>query len=61
MQGKDAEVELEIVRDSHKLPEFTRVGVSRWASEDAQAGLELALANQSMVDTYTIRPGFELP
>ena len=57
VQGKDAEVELEVVRDSHKLPEFTRVGVSRWASEDAQAGLELALANQSMVDTYTIRAG----
>lgn len=55
--AKDAEIELEIVRDSHKLPEFTRVGMSRWASQDAQAGLELALANQSMVDAYTIRAG----
>jgi len=53
--GKDAEVELEVVRESHKLPEFTRVGMSRWTSEDAHAGLELALANQSMADTYTIR------
>jgi hypothetical protein len=57
VQGKDAVIELEVVRDSHKLPEFTRVGVSRWTSEHAQASLELALANQSMVDTYTIRAG----
>ncbi len=57
VQGKDGEIELEVVRDSHKLPEFTRVGISRWVNQDVQAGLELVLANQSMADTYTIRAG----
>ena len=55
--AKDTEIELEVVRESHKLPEFTRVGGSRWTGEGAHAGLELALANQSMADTYTIRAG----
>ena len=56
-QGKDAEIAIEVVRDSNKLPEFTRVGVSRWVSDNAHAGLELAVAGQGMVDTYTVRAG----
>jgi hypothetical protein len=53
----NTEVTIEVVRDSHKLPEFTRLGVSRWANEGTHAGLELVLENQGMVDAYTLRAG----
>ena len=48
---------VEIVRDSHLLPEFTSDGVSRWASGGAHAGVEIAAAQQGLVSRYDLPPG----
>ena len=48
---------VEIVRDSHRLPEFTRGGVSRWANGELQAGVEVAAARQGLMSRYDIARG----
>jgi len=53
----DAPIAVEIVRDSHQLPEFTAAGVSRWAGNETHAGVELAAAAQGLVTRYEISSG----
>ncbi len=45
----DRDIAIEIVRDSHKLPEFTPSGVSRWASSQVHAGIEIAAERQGLM------------
>jgi hypothetical protein len=47
---------LDVVRDSHRLPEFTPSGVSRWVQGDAAAGLQIAAGN-GLLDRYVLAPG----
>jgi hypothetical protein len=54
--GEDG-MAVEIVRDSHLLPEFTAGGVSRWASKQAHAGLEVAAEQQGLMSRYELSPG----
>jgi hypothetical protein len=49
-------VALDVVRDSHRLPEFTPLGVSRWASRAGSAGVSLA-AGHGLLDCKSLRPG----
>lgn len=46
---------LDIVRDSHALPEFTPAGRSRWLADGA-AGVELAALQGMAVDTVELGP-----
>ncbi len=48
-----ASVELEIVRDSHRLPEFTAGGESRWMSP---TGAEALAGPHGIVDRYVLPP-----
>ncbi|MBV8616272.1 MAG: hypothetical protein JOY66_21230 [Acetobacteraceae bacterium] len=48
-------VELEVVRDSHRLPEFTAGGESRWMSRTGAEALALAEPH-GMVDRYVLPP-----
>jgi len=50
------EVLLDVVRDSHKLPEFTPDGASRWASGSAAEALTLAGAN-GLLERISVPPG----
>jgi len=50
------EVALEVVRDSHLLPEFTPGGVSRWATGAAAEGLSLALPH-GLLDRHVLAVG----
>ena len=49
-------VVLDLVRDSHRLPEFTPGGVSRWLSGDVAAALEIAGAN-GLMDRHALPGG----
>ncbi len=51
----DAPVELEVVRDSHRLPEFTGDGVSRWTSRSGAEALVM-VEQHGLVDRYTLPP-----
>jgi hypothetical protein len=53
----EAEITVEIVRDGHRLPEFTPAGVSRWASPQPHAALELAVLQQGLITQYALPPG----
>jgi hypothetical protein len=53
----DREIAVEVVRDSHRLPEFTPGGISRWASSERQAGVEVAAAQQGLLTRYDVPPG----
>jgi hypothetical protein len=50
------EVGLEVVRDSHLLPEFTMQGTSRWTSRVASEPLQMAEVH-GMLDRYVLPPG----
>jgi len=50
-----AAVELEVVRDSHKLPEFSADGVSRWSSRTGHEALAMA-EQYGMLDRYALAP-----
>ena len=50
------EVGLEVVRDSHLLPEFTQQGASRWTSRVASDPLQMAEAH-GLLDRYVLPPG----
>jgi hypothetical protein len=52
-----SEVNIEVVRESHLFPEFTPGGVSRWATREAHAGLEIAAAQQGLMTYYELSPG----
>jgi hypothetical protein len=54
--GEDS-LAVEIVRDSHLLPEFTAGGVSRWASGQVHAALLVATERQGLISRYEIPPG----
>ncbi|MBL6082703.1 hypothetical protein JMJ56_32615 [Belnapia sp. T18] len=47
---------VDVVRDSHQLPEFTVSGESRWTSADAAAGIELAVGHALSVETVEVGP-----
>ena len=49
-------VMLDVVRDSHQLPEFTPGGASRWGRDVAPVALELAAAH-GLLDSYPLPPG----
>ncbi len=49
----EAVVELEVVRDSHRLPEFTAGGELRWIS---RTGAEALAELHGMVDRYVLPP-----
>jgi hypothetical protein len=53
--GQDMAVE--IVRDSHRLPEYTASGISRWESDQAHAGIELAAQSQGVITRYDVPVG----
>lgn len=53
----DRGIAVEIVRDSHRLPEYTASGISRWESNQAHAGVELAAQRQGMITRYDIPAG----
>lgn len=48
--------QIDVVRGSHALPEFTAEGRSRWIARDAAAAVEVAIANGAAVDTADIGP-----
>jgi hypothetical protein len=50
-----AEVGLEVVRDSHMLPEFTMQGTSRWTSRTGTEALQL-VEEHGLVDHYVLTP-----
>ncbi|HEV7264996.1 MAG TPA: hypothetical protein VGN83_08780 [Falsiroseomonas sp.] len=50
------EVTLDIVRDSHALPEFTADGRSRWTANSAEAPLDLALAQGLSIEQVELSP-----
>ncbi|MEO9188959.1 MAG: hypothetical protein ABI224_03000 [Acetobacteraceae bacterium] len=50
-----AAVELEVVRDSHLLPEFSADGASRWTSPTGHEALAMAEAH-GMLDRYALAP-----
>ena len=54
--GEDG-IAVEIVRDSHLLPEFTPGGVSRWASGQVHAALQIAAERQGLISRYEVPPG----
>jgi hypothetical protein len=45
---------VDAIRDSHKLPEFTLEGISRWTS--ARACAEFVSSENSLVDQYSVAP-----
>lgn len=47
---------LDVVRDSHRLPEFTPDGASRWVSGDAADGVSLATTH-GLLERYVLPPG----
>jgi hypothetical protein len=49
-------VVLDVVRDSHRLPEFTPLGVSRWASRTGSDGVSLAVGH-GLLDCKSLRAG----
>jgi hypothetical protein len=49
-------VSLDVVRDSHRLPEFTPLGVSRWASRAGSDGVSLAV-DHGLLDCKSLRAG----
>jgi hypothetical protein len=51
-----APIAVEIVRDSHQLPEFTPAGISRWAPGEVHAGVELAAAQHGLMMRYEVSP-----
>ena len=53
--GQD--IAVEIVHDSHRLPEYTASGVSRWESNQAHAGIELAAQRQGVITRYDVPVG----
>ncbi|HWB51433.1 MAG TPA: hypothetical protein VG651_20135 [Stellaceae bacterium] len=53
----DHDIAVEIVRDSHRLPEFTPGGVSRWANGQVHAGIEIAAARQGLLTRHALSPG----
>jgi hypothetical protein len=53
----ERDIGIEIVRDSHKLPEFTPSGVSRWASSQIHAGIEIAAEQQGLIARYDLPAG----
>lgn len=50
------QVELDIVRDSHTLPEFTADGRSRWVSSDTSAAISIAIENGASIETVSVGP-----
>jgi len=48
--------QIDVVRGSHALPEFTADGRSRWVSRDAATAIEIGIANGASVDTVEIGP-----
>jgi hypothetical protein len=50
------EATLEVIRNSHALPEFTGEGRSRWVSATPQAALEMALAQGLSVESVELSP-----
>ena len=53
--GQD--IAIDVVRDSHRLPEFTTAGISRWVSGKIHAGLEIAAERQGLITRYDISSG----
>jgi hypothetical protein len=51
------DIAVEVVRNSHQLPEFTAAGVSRWADGQIHAGLELAAMQESLMTRYEVPVG----
>jgi hypothetical protein len=51
----DGPVELEVVRDSHLLPEFTPDGASRWMSRTGAEGLAMA-EQHGLLDRFVVAP-----
>jgi len=49
-------VVLDVVRDSHRLPEFTPHGLSRWATAEAGAGIGIAGAS-GLLDRHDLAVG----
>jgi hypothetical protein len=50
------ELTLDIVRDSHALPEFTTDGRSRWIATSPEAALDLALAQGLSIEQVELSP-----
>ncbi|SDB74758.1 hypothetical protein [Belnapia rosea] len=52
----NAPVLVDLIRDSHRLPEFTVAGQSRWVSAEASAGIELAVGHALSVEQVEVGP-----
>ncbi len=50
----DADVAIEVVRDSHLLPEFLANGASRWTNPTAPSVLEEFERDRAMLDGYVV-------
>jgi hypothetical protein len=50
-------VEIDVVRDSHALPEFTRDGVSRWTDAAVCGSVEMPALQHGLLDRYSVKPG----
>jgi hypothetical protein len=48
---------MEIIHESHELPEFTRTGRSRWTNEGSQELTEIAIASGRSIETIDINAG----
>jgi len=57
MPAVEQGIAIDVVRDSHRLPEFTTAGISRWASGETHAGLEIAAQRQGLITRYDVPLG----
>lgn len=49
-------VQVDVVRDSHRLPEFNRDGVSRWVAPTALGASDADLDQQGVLDRHVLPP-----
>ena len=50
-------LDIDVVRDSHLFPEFTRDGISRWTSAAVCGPVEIPALEHGLLDRYSIKPG----
>jgi hypothetical protein len=55
--GGDEPIDLDVIRGSHTMPEFTAGGTSRWMRGCNNAGIEVAIRQYGMLDRHVLQPG----
>jgi hypothetical protein len=55
--ANDETITIDIIRDSHRLPEFTLSGKSRWAKGEILAALDVASNQQGLLARHEITSG----